>query len=65
MLSDFCPPLLAYVLWCIEHLLPCMKVKHYCKLLHQEESLLRMNHRGTVKFLVENACQRAVKDNGI
>jgi len=42
-----------------------MKVKHYCKLLHQEETLLRLSHKGTVKFLVENACRHAVKDNGI
>lgn len=64
MLTEFYPPLLPYVLWYIEHLVPCMKVKHYCKLLHWEETLLRLNHRGSVKFLVENACQHAVRDNG-
>lgn len=45
--------------------LPCVKVKYHCKLLHQEETLSGLNHRGPVKFLVENACRCAVKDNGI
>lgn len=60
-----CPLLLAYVSWCIEYLFPCMNMKHYCRLLHQEESHLRLNHGDAVKFLVENGCWHAVKDNGI